>query len=259
MSKKVYLIRAAQFYKIGISGTPKRRLKSIQTGCPIECEYIGYFPTDNPEQLEKDLHLEFQDFNTYGEWFDLGDDNVRLLITDYNLKHITNPFSDTTSLSDIATSSKALKSARGLSAGVNEVDILYQQYYPGKVLSVHGKSGVRKLITSYGVETVSECLKHLSVKMGCEEVFKHLKNACKTYDNYGRHISDKMWFMYWRLKKNMHQSDVTEVLHWFMENRHDSNIELIDHVVEHASNGFAIYIGVWDCIDEYLDYLDSNK
>lgn len=252
--KQVYLIRAAQFYKIGISADFKKRLPSIQTGCPIKCEYIGTIPHPQPEVLEKELHLRFQDFKTYGEWFDLGDDNVKILITEYGLKHTKNPLPKPTEKSLAASSNNTLKAARNLSAEVNEIDSLFSQFYPGRSLTDNGKSDIRKLITAFGVESVSESMCHLSSKFDHENVFKNLKNCCKTYYKYGRHIPDKVWYMYWKLKKKIGVQNASSVMAHIMDNNLDINDSLIDFVVYNSNDLFAdTGHNVYECIDSYLN------
>lgn len=254
MTKKVYLIRAAQFYKIGISSDFKKRLPSIQTGCPIKCEYIGTIPHPDPVSLERELHLRFQDFKTFGEWFDLGDDNIKILMAEYGLKHVKNPLPEPTQKSITASSNKSLVSARNLSAEVNEVDALFGEFYPGRCLSGTGKLTIRKLITAYGVDSVSESLRHLSSKFGEDDVFKNLKSCCKTYHKYGRHISDKLWYLYWKLKSKIGVQNASSVLSHFMDNDLDNNESLIDFVAYHSRDYFRdCGKTVWNCIEVYLN------
>lgn len=218
MSKKVYLIRAAQFYKIGISHNITKRLGAVQTGCPIKCEYVGYFPSSSPEQLEKDLHLAFQDFKTWGEWFDLGDDNIRKLITDWNLKHVINPYAETTQETERTAQSSALKDAREITALVNEISRLYTEIYPVSYLNDQGKAGIRGFIVKYGFDVVAECIKHASASMDHTTIFSKLPYVLRNYSKYGRHVDSKTWQLYSKVKQAFDRDSANDLLKVVMVN-----------------------------------------
>lgn len=210
--KKVYLIRAAQFYKIGITSDVKKRLKAIQTGCPIRCEYIGYIPTHEPEVLERELHRKFQQFKTSGEWFDLGDDHVRALVVDHNLKYVTNPIASLSENTTRTSSSEALKKSRDVAADVNEVISVFDSIYPEKELTDLGISDIRKIVTQYGVESTIEAMRHLSIKMDANRMLPSLRNAAKTHKNYGRNITDKVWSLYFIVRDNEGIDEANKIL-----------------------------------------------
>lgn len=56
--------------KIGISGDPHERLKSIQTGYPWRLDIWLELAINNPERIEKILHTRFGEYRLNGEWFD---------------------------------------------------------------------------------------------------------------------------------------------------------------------------------------------
>jgi hypothetical protein len=58
--------------KIGIAGTPERRLQYLQTGCPDRLHLLATVPFANAyraRQAERDAHLEFAAHRRRGEWF----------------------------------------------------------------------------------------------------------------------------------------------------------------------------------------------
>lgn len=239
MSKKVYLIRAAQFYKIGISHNITKRLGAVQTGCPIKCEYVGYFPSSSPEQLEKDLHLAFQDFKTWGEWFDLGDDNIRKLITDWNLKHVVNPYAETTQETERTSQSVALKDARSITSQVNEAVRVFEQCFPGQTPTDHGRQDLRKLISKYGFNAIAESIKHLSEKVERSKFWDKLPYACKTYAKYNRHVSDKLWSLYFKICDVLDRSEASVMLTFGMDNNLDENerfFAVVDYYLEFSGD-----------------------
>lgn len=200
MAKKVYLIRAAQFYKIGISADIDKRLKQIQTGCPIKCEYIGYIPCEDPDLLERQLHREFADHKTHGEWFDLGDDIVGRLISKYNLKYVVNPHAPVDARIHGSDASKELEREREISAATAVAVRLCESLFPGKSVTDNGKGLLRKMIDKYGPDTVYESLRHTRHKKDDPvDFFDALPKVCKTYSNYGRHVPDEAWACYFKV------------------------------------------------------------
>lgn len=69
----VYVIGAPNsgVVKIGRSTNLPTRFTMIQTGCPFEVEVR--FSVEGASRLEHQLHAEFGQFRTYGEWFDFGE------------------------------------------------------------------------------------------------------------------------------------------------------------------------------------------
>lgn len=68
----VYFIQAGEtnYYKIGVTCEDiQYRLKQLQTGNHLPLKIIRVYYSDNIYKLEKDLHLEYNEFKTIGEWF----------------------------------------------------------------------------------------------------------------------------------------------------------------------------------------------
>jgi len=59
--------------KIGVSETPKQRLKSLQTGSPHRLHLRDAAPVPEDQRLESALHNELASENVGGEWFDLAE------------------------------------------------------------------------------------------------------------------------------------------------------------------------------------------
>lgn len=84
--QKVYLIREGfrGLVKIGIAKHPQKRLSSIQTACPQDIELVGYVESSRPKQLERELHRRFHHKHYRGEWFELSQDDIDLILTYHN-------------------------------------------------------------------------------------------------------------------------------------------------------------------------------
>lgn len=83
-NQKIYVIYwdAFKAYKIGIAIDPeKRRAGLTPTKLPIpnDSKVVHEIKTDNAVRLEQYLHGRFANKRTYGEWFNLSDDDVAML------------------------------------------------------------------------------------------------------------------------------------------------------------------------------------
>jgi|SRR5579859_3170539 len=72
----VYLVlceeRGIIFVKVGIADEPIKRLRAIATGCPLDVGVLAYVELPNRAaafQAERELHIQFQQWRTRGEWF----------------------------------------------------------------------------------------------------------------------------------------------------------------------------------------------
>ena len=76
----VYLLKANNFYKIGITKNKvSNRVKGLQTGCPFKIEIFDTFETRNDLAVENALHKIFRNKGTYGEWFELLNEDIEKL------------------------------------------------------------------------------------------------------------------------------------------------------------------------------------
>lgn len=81
----LYIIKAAEFYKIGITTDPLCRVKTIGTKLPIKCRIIRtyFIPKNDLRNIESFWHDFFSAKNSNGEWFFLS--NNDLAIIDYSM------------------------------------------------------------------------------------------------------------------------------------------------------------------------------
>lgn len=57
--------------KIGISTNVRKRLRGIQTGCPVRIKLEGQWRTPHARKVEKAAHSALVRYRTSGEWFNL--------------------------------------------------------------------------------------------------------------------------------------------------------------------------------------------
>jgi len=66
----IYIIRCDEPLSIKIGFTikdPRKRLRSLQTGCPIQLTLLGWYP--GSLRQEQELHQQLAEFRMSGEWF----------------------------------------------------------------------------------------------------------------------------------------------------------------------------------------------
>ncbi|MDI6727764.1 MAG: GIY-YIG nuclease family protein [Thermodesulfovibrionales bacterium] len=76
----LYIIKAGKHVKIGIADDVKNRLKQIQGTCPIKLEIINFWKTNNNSYYENLLHKQFKQYRIHGEWFELPEDEINILL-----------------------------------------------------------------------------------------------------------------------------------------------------------------------------------
>src|SRR3989304_239343 len=67
----VYLIKAANHYKIGITKNPESRLSSLSSNIGHSVELIHLLSSPDPKALEAHFHKIFEAKRVKGEWFAL--------------------------------------------------------------------------------------------------------------------------------------------------------------------------------------------
>lgn len=70
-SRKVYLLRSNENYKIGIAKDVNKRIKQLQTGNPYKIELIGSYESMHASKIETTLHNQYSHEREMGEWFTL--------------------------------------------------------------------------------------------------------------------------------------------------------------------------------------------
>jgi len=73
----VYFISGAGLIKIGHSENPVKRLAEIQRYSPVALCLVAVI--EGGQSLEKELHKDFADGRSHGEWFNLTDDLLAVL------------------------------------------------------------------------------------------------------------------------------------------------------------------------------------
>ena len=84
--KDIYIITFDDLhYKIGVTDKIEDRIKSIQTGSPYKLKVKILSNIKFAFEVENFMHLYFHHQNTYGEWYRLDDENIRIANNIINL------------------------------------------------------------------------------------------------------------------------------------------------------------------------------
>ncbi len=70
--KRLYVLQAGGFLKIGITSDIQKRVQQLQTGCPYPLKPLREYRLTNAEKVEGILLRRLERFNIGGEWL-LGD------------------------------------------------------------------------------------------------------------------------------------------------------------------------------------------
>lgn len=74
---EVYILSGGGLYKIGYSQNAENRAKSLQSSSPVEIQLIYKTPPiEHAEKIEYELHKEFEQSKSHGEWFDLSENQL---------------------------------------------------------------------------------------------------------------------------------------------------------------------------------------
>lgn len=83
----VYLFRAENgLVKIGKTVNIQQRFKSIHTMSPIDIEVFAFLETEMADELEYELHIEFDVDRVKGEWFNLSDEDLQYIVEKYGFE-----------------------------------------------------------------------------------------------------------------------------------------------------------------------------
>ena len=87
----IYFIRIIGLtpVKIGFSAkpTPKERIQNYSS--PYGIETVNYFPTINANLVEKEIHKTFSQYKEKGEWFNVTDEQINMIVLKYHAKYNT--------------------------------------------------------------------------------------------------------------------------------------------------------------------------
>lgn len=85
----VYVIQGDNYFKIGCTINPQKRIKTMSVKSPFELKIRLLLPSDNIDKLEKELHDKFHDKRQKGEWFTLTEEDIGIIALLYPTTDIT--------------------------------------------------------------------------------------------------------------------------------------------------------------------------
>jgi len=85
-SMYVYIMKCANYYKIGHSKNPDSRRSTIQTHNPLDVKICALLKTQDFLETEKNLHSYFSTKKSRGEWFELEESDLITLKVDFGFE-----------------------------------------------------------------------------------------------------------------------------------------------------------------------------
>lgn len=80
---KVYIIQCLDYFKVGISKDISKRMIALQTSNPVKLKLIAYLDSKESASIEKEIHKDYSNYNSSGEWFKLTPVIIRQIIKKY--------------------------------------------------------------------------------------------------------------------------------------------------------------------------------
>lgn len=110
----VYILKSGDFFKVGISVNVERRIRELQTGSPHLIELLALKWCGNPARhndqasaIERQIHKEVSEYNSYDEWFRLPPGEYQRIIDKYKFQtELTGLMGPTPLLSPVYPSDK---------------------------------------------------------------------------------------------------------------------------------------------------------
>lgn len=77
----VYIIKSSEsnLYKIGHTRDVYQRIANLQTASGLPCSLVHQIVCEDRQQLERRIHQMFSSKRVRGEWFDLSEDDLKVI------------------------------------------------------------------------------------------------------------------------------------------------------------------------------------
>lgn len=83
--KSVYLLKAGNYYKVGVAGDVHKRINWLQTGNPYKIELVSSVRAHNANKAEKELLWLLKDYRVIREWFSFPKTLVNSIVRDMKI------------------------------------------------------------------------------------------------------------------------------------------------------------------------------
>jgi len=93
----IYVMKCERFYKIGLSRSIPKRIKTLQGGLPFKIELIEIYKVENKDErrylnkTEKFIHKHFHAKRVNGEWFELTESDLKEIPSLIKKSFLTSP------------------------------------------------------------------------------------------------------------------------------------------------------------------------
>lgn len=67
----VYFVQCNEFTKIGFAADVQQRFCNLQIGNPYQLRLLRTIASDNPVEIEEEIHSRLEKYHVRGEWFQI--------------------------------------------------------------------------------------------------------------------------------------------------------------------------------------------
>ncbi len=80
----VYILSGGDLVKIGITDNVKKRVAALNLSSPVPISLIYSWFVKDAADIERRLHVHFHSKRIRGEWFDLSEDDIQWIISNFS-------------------------------------------------------------------------------------------------------------------------------------------------------------------------------
>lgn len=172
----VYVIKCSIYYKVGFSKNPSNRLRTVKTHNPLPVSLLATLKTSEYLSVEKELHGVFSDKNSNREWFELNEDDLIMLKTDYGFT-FKKPINSIFNKKEQDYSFEDIKKVR-----VDNNKISYFRHYFEDLFCVciNDLRELKKCCLNHDIETIKESMDSLySQSMEPNKAYNLINKVCE--------------------------------------------------------------------------------
>ncbi len=176
----VYIMKCANYYKIGHSKNPKNRRLTIQTHNPLDVKICALLKTESFIDIEKELHKIFITKRSRGEWFELQENDLIFLKVDYGFDFKIKIGNINTSNFDNTESNYETKKYRLNNLDLENAITHFENLFSCDILDT---KKIKSACLKYDISIVLKCINDLFERdYDTDMAYKKLLTFCK-YEN----------------------------------------------------------------------------
>lgn len=231
----VYIMKCANYYKIGYSKNPQNRRSTIQTHNPLDVKICALLKTESFIDVEKDLHKYFITKRSRGEWFELEESDLIKLKVDWGFEFKIKIGKINKDNFDNTSENSETKKFR-----LNNLDLENAINYFEDIFdcTISNTKKIKSACLKYDIKIVMKCINDLFVRdYDPNLAYSKLLTFCK-YENEKQ--NNPVSYLVGVIKSIYNRHYYTELT--------EQNIDNLEHNLKGINN-----------VDEFLKKINSQK